>query len=53
MDYLHSKCKIIHTDLKPENVLMTVDSDYPKRMAAEAIELLQKHGTQSAAVTGA
>ena len=26
---------------------MTVDSDYPKRMAAEAIELLQKRGPQS------
>ena len=23
LDYLHSECKIIHTDLKPENVLMT------------------------------
>ena len=43
LDYLHSKCKIIHTDLKPENVLMTVDSDYPKRMTAEAIELLQRY----------
>ncbi|KAJ3061446.1 serine/threonine protein kinase, CMGC group, partial [Podochytrium sp. JEL0797] len=25
LDYLHSECKIIHTDLKPENVLMCVD----------------------------
>jgi len=50
LDYLHTKCKIIHTDLKPENVLMTVDSNYSKRMAAEAIELLKKHGLQSPAV---
>jgi len=52
LDYLHTKCKIIHTDLKPENVLMTVDSDYPKRMAAEAVALLKKHGPQSQAVAG-
>jgi len=49
--YLHSKCKIIHTDLKLENVLMTVDGDYPKRLTTEAIELLQKR-TQSPAVAG-
>jgi len=52
LDYLHRKCKIIHTDLKPENVLMTVDGDYPRRMAAEAIELLQKFGSQSTFVAG-
>jgi len=52
LKYLHRKCKIIHTDLKPENVLMTVDSDYAKRMAAEAIVLLRKHGVKSPAVAG-
>ncbi|XP_039627018.1 SRSF protein kinase 2 isoform X1 [Polypterus senegalus] len=24
LDYLHSKCKIIHTDIKPENILLNV-----------------------------
>lgn len=25
LDYLHTECKIIHTDLKPENVLICID----------------------------
>ena len=24
LDFLHSKCKIIHTDIKPENVLLRI-----------------------------
>nr|XP_033776739.1 SRSF protein kinase 3 isoform X2 [Geotrypetes seraphini] len=36
LDYLHSKCKIIHTDIKPENILMHVDDVYIRRLAAEA-----------------
>ncbi|KAI9168455.1 serine/threonine protein kinase, CMGC [Blastocladiella emersonii ATCC 22665] len=31
LDYLHSKCAIIHTDLKPENVLVVVDVDQVAR----------------------
>ncbi|KAI1893121.1 hypothetical protein AGOR_G00140650 [Albula goreensis] len=38
LDYLHSKCKIIHTDIKPENILMSVNEPYVRRLAAEATE---------------
>jgi len=36
LDYMHSKCKIIHTDIKPENVLVCVDESHIRRIAAEA-----------------
>jgi serine/threonine-protein kinase SRPK3 len=26
LDYLHKKCKIIHTDVKPENILIVMDN---------------------------
>lgn len=26
LDYLHTKCSIIHTDIKPENILLVVDN---------------------------
>ncbi|KAI1890516.1 hypothetical protein AGOR_G00154500 [Albula goreensis] len=38
LDYLHTKCKIIHTDIKPENILMNVNEPYVRRLAAEATE---------------
>ncbi|CAJ1051307.1 SRSF protein kinase 2-like [Xyrichtys novacula] len=34
LDYLHAKCKIIHTDIKPENILLRVNEAYIKKMAA-------------------
>ncbi|CAL8255003.1 unnamed protein product, partial [Gadus morhua 'NCC'] len=43
LDYLHTKCKIIHTDIKPENILLTVNEPYIKKMAAEATQW-QKSG---------
>jgi len=39
LDYLHTKCKIIHTDIKPENVLLCVSESYIRKLACEATEL--------------
>ncbi|KAF7656874.1 hypothetical protein LDENG_00034690 [Lucifuga dentata] len=36
LDYLHTKCKIIHTDIKPENILLKVDEVYIEKLAANA-----------------
>merc|ERR1719348_1719413 len=36
LHYLHTKCQIIHTDIKPENVLVCVDEAHIRRLAAEA-----------------
>ncbi|GLV43041.1 SR Protein Kinase [Carabus blaptoides fortunei] len=38
LDYLHTKCDIIHTDIKPENILLVPDSGYVDKLAAEATE---------------
>lgn len=39
LDYLHTECKIIHTDIKPENVLLCVDESHIRKLAVEATEL--------------
>uniref|UniRef100_U5EXW0 non-specific serine/threonine protein kinase n=1 Tax=Corethrella appendiculata TaxID=1370023 RepID=U5EXW0_9DIPT len=39
LDYLHTKCHIIHTDIKPENVLLCVDESIIRKLACEATEL--------------
>jgi len=38
LHYLHSKCQIIHTDIKPENVLVCVDESHIRKIAAEATQ---------------
>jgi serine/threonine-protein kinase SRPK1 len=36
LHYLHTKCKIIHTDIKPENVLICVGEGHIRKIAADA-----------------
>jgi serine/threonine-protein kinase SRPK1 len=31
LKYMHETCKIIHTDIKPENILLCVSDDYIRR----------------------
>ena len=38
LHYLHTKCQIIHTDIKPENVLVCVDENHIRKIAAEATQ---------------
>ncbi|KAJ9580487.1 hypothetical protein L9F63_024337, partial [Diploptera punctata] len=38
LDYLHTKCNIIHTDIKPENILMCVEESYIRKLASEATQ---------------
>ncbi len=51
LHYLHNKCKIIHTDLKPENVLICVSELYVNRLADEAAEW-EKGGAKPCASAG-
>lgn len=39
LDYLHTKCKIIHTDIKPENVLICVSENYIRKLACHATQM--------------
>lgn len=52
LDYLHTKCKIIHTDIKPENILLCVGDTYIRRLAAEATEWQQSGASPPSRSTG-
>ncbi|CAG9761078.1 unnamed protein product [Ceutorhynchus assimilis] len=39
LEYLHSKCKIVHGDLKPENLLICVKEDYNTKLASEVAKI--------------
>ena len=36
LSYLHNVCGIVHTDIKPENILVCVEADQVAKMAAQA-----------------
>lgn len=52
LDYLHTKCKIIHTDIKPENILLCVGDAYIRRLATEATEWQQAGAPPPSRSTG-
>ncbi len=35
LEYLHGQCGVIHTDIKPENILLCVDKEYVKRLVTD------------------
>jgi len=37
LDYLHTKCQIIHTDIKPENILVQADQEHLKYLHRETV----------------
>ena len=51
LDYLHTKCKIIHTDIKPENVLLQVGEPFVRLLAAEAAQWARGGGPPKSAGT--
>ena len=42
LHYLHAKCAIIHTDIKPENILITVDQQFVRSLARETAEWMKQ-----------
>ncbi|KAF1390853.1 hypothetical protein PFLUV_G00062400 [Perca fluviatilis] len=36
LDYLHAQCKIIHTDIKPENILLCLEEQFHKVPAGDS-----------------
>ena len=47
LDYLHTKCRIIHTDIKPENVLVCLPEHEVEALGVEAEALLKAEGPRA------
>uniref|UniRef100_A0A5K3FM50 non-specific serine/threonine protein kinase n=1 Tax=Mesocestoides corti TaxID=53468 RepID=A0A5K3FM50_MESCO len=45
LHYLHEKCQIIHTDIKPENILVAISDSAVRRLAAGSIDA-QRRGVK-------
>ena len=43
LTYLHTKCGIIHTDIKPENVLVVAEEEDVNHMAGAAVFQYKHH----------
>lgn len=39
LDYLHRKCRIIHTDIKPENILLVMDDVF--QIINDTLDMIQ------------
>ena len=35
LQYLHNECGVIHTDIKPENILLCVDEEYVRQLVSD------------------
>ncbi|EDQ89787.1 uncharacterized protein MONBRDRAFT_532, partial [Monosiga brevicollis MX1] len=44
LDYLHTKCTIIHTDIKPENILVLLTEEEISLMGKNALETYHERG---------
>lgn len=44
LDYLHTKCRLIHTDIKPENILLTINKNQILQMHSEVINKISISG---------
>ena len=42
LNYLHTVCKVIHTDIKPENILVCITEDEIQRLALNATQASQQ-----------
>lgn len=51
LHYLHEKCQIIHTDIKPENILVGISDSAVRRLAAESIDA-QRRGARMSVSAG-